>query len=149
MLISFYIFPPEIRGPISEEHLPFPLLLTVVAIIVVLGMALTCGSLSIGKKHLFCISANLIWSYFCLFVQPRGVKLICYKGWILHKFHSVRQDHMCHKSVMPNIRNMNFMHRKTQLTREEVELSKSVLLHPMELHPITSFQGQRSCTSIS
>ncbi|XP_077178934.1 leukocyte tyrosine kinase receptor isoform X2 [Paroedura picta] len=37
----------EIHGPFPEGHLPFPLLLTVVAIIVVLGMALACGSLSI------------------------------------------------------------------------------------------------------
>nr|XP_056707859.1 leukocyte tyrosine kinase receptor [Euleptes europaea] len=34
-------------SPLPEGHLPFSLLLTVVAIIVVLGMALTCGSLSI------------------------------------------------------------------------------------------------------
>uniref|UniRef100_A0ACB8G4X8 Uncharacterized protein n=1 Tax=Sphaerodactylus townsendi TaxID=933632 RepID=A0ACB8G4X8_9SAUR len=37
----------DIHGPIPEGHLPFPLILTVVAIIVVLGTALTCGSLSI------------------------------------------------------------------------------------------------------
>ncbi|XP_019407849.1 PREDICTED: leukocyte tyrosine kinase receptor [Crocodylus porosus] len=34
------------HGPIPEGHLPLPLLLAVVAAIVVLGMALTCGSLS-------------------------------------------------------------------------------------------------------
>ncbi|XP_055571707.1 leukocyte tyrosine kinase receptor [Falco biarmicus] len=35
------------QGPIPEGHLPLPLLLAVVAVIVVLGMVLTCGSLSI------------------------------------------------------------------------------------------------------
>lgn len=63
MLIGSYTFPSEIHGPIPEGHLSFPLLLTVVAIIVVLGMALTCGSLSIGKRHLSCISSNLISTF--------------------------------------------------------------------------------------
>ncbi|XP_042301306.1 leukocyte tyrosine kinase receptor isoform X2 [Sceloporus undulatus] len=35
-----------LRGPILEGRLPLPLLLAVVAVVVVLGMALTCGSLS-------------------------------------------------------------------------------------------------------
>nr|XP_060616728.1 leukocyte tyrosine kinase receptor isoform X1 [Anolis sagrei ordinatus] len=35
-----------LRGPILEGRLPLPLLLAVIAIVVVLGMALTCGSLS-------------------------------------------------------------------------------------------------------
>ncbi|XP_065259719.1 leukocyte tyrosine kinase receptor [Emys orbicularis] len=35
------------HSPIPEGHLPLPLLLTVVTVIVVLGMALACGSLSI------------------------------------------------------------------------------------------------------
>ncbi|XP_070613404.1 leukocyte tyrosine kinase receptor isoform X1 [Erythrolamprus reginae] len=36
-----------IREPIPEEHLPLPFILTVIAVIVVLVMILTCGSLSI------------------------------------------------------------------------------------------------------
>lgn len=39
------------HGPITG-HLPLPLLLAVVAVIVVLGTALACGSLSIGKMYL-------------------------------------------------------------------------------------------------
>ncbi|KAH0620623.1 hypothetical protein JD844_021276 [Phrynosoma platyrhinos] len=35
-----------LRGPILEGHLPLPLLLAMIAVLVVLGMALTCGSLS-------------------------------------------------------------------------------------------------------
>uniref|UniRef100_A0A493U2U4 receptor protein-tyrosine kinase n=1 Tax=Anas platyrhynchos platyrhynchos TaxID=8840 RepID=A0A493U2U4_ANAPP len=41
---------------IPEGHLPLPLLLAVVAVIVVLGMILTCGSLSISKKNSFLIN---------------------------------------------------------------------------------------------
>uniref|UniRef100_A0A663EDM2 receptor protein-tyrosine kinase n=1 Tax=Aquila chrysaetos chrysaetos TaxID=223781 RepID=A0A663EDM2_AQUCH len=40
----------------GKIHLPLPLLLAVVAVIVVLGMILTCGSLSISKKHLLLIN---------------------------------------------------------------------------------------------
>lgn len=50
-----FLFPVP-QGLIPEGHLPLPLLLAVVAVIVVLGMVLTCGSLSIGKKHLFLIT---------------------------------------------------------------------------------------------
>lgn len=52
-LFSYYLYFlfPVPQGPIPEGHLPLPLLLAVVAVIVVLGMILTCGSLSISKKH--------------------------------------------------------------------------------------------------
>uniref|UniRef100_A0A8D0G8B7 Tyrosine-protein kinase receptor n=1 Tax=Sphenodon punctatus TaxID=8508 RepID=A0A8D0G8B7_SPHPU len=45
--IYLSIFLPVPHGPIPEGHLPLSLLLAVVAVIVVLGMVLTCGSLSI------------------------------------------------------------------------------------------------------
>ncbi|KAM6461068.1 leukocyte tyrosine kinase receptor isoform 1-T1 [Liasis olivaceus] len=52
-----------IREPVPEEHLPLPFLLTVIAVIVVLVMILTCGSLSIvyhrKKKQLEGTRAHL------------------------------------------------------------------------------------------
>lgn len=41
------------QSPVPEGHLPLPLLLAVVAVIVVLGMILTCGSLSISKNTFY------------------------------------------------------------------------------------------------
>ncbi|XP_061467361.1 leukocyte tyrosine kinase receptor isoform X2 [Rhineura floridana] len=40
-----------LREPIPEGHLPLPLLVAVIAVIVVLGMALICGSLSFVYHH--------------------------------------------------------------------------------------------------
>uniref|UniRef100_A0A8C0GEF8 receptor protein-tyrosine kinase n=1 Tax=Chelonoidis abingdonii TaxID=106734 RepID=A0A8C0GEF8_CHEAB len=47
-----------------KGHLPLPLLLAVVTVIVVLGMALACGSLSIGKEHFWLV---LVYSFLLLY----------------------------------------------------------------------------------
>ena len=53
MLIGIYFcVSAVVHGPIPAGHLPLRLLLAVIAVVVVLGMVLTCGSLSLGKKHL-------------------------------------------------------------------------------------------------
>lgn len=57
----FFFFPVP-QSPVPEKQLPLPLLLAVVAVIVMLGMILTCGSLSISKKHLLLISL-LTWLF--------------------------------------------------------------------------------------